>query len=396
MNTKTTYKQTELGLIPEEWQVKKLGELGEFKNGINKDKEDFGFGIPMINLMDIFGINILNNSNIFNSLVNASASDIENYNLKKGDVIFVRSSVKPTGVGLTTLINDDFPNVVYSGFLIRFRTNSNFLNDKFKIHCFHADYFRNKLISKSTISANTNINQVALSSLGLILPPLPEQKAIADCLSTWDVAIDKQSQLIELLTQRKKALMQQLLTGKKRLPGFSEDWKEVKLGEISLKKSSTLQANSIEENKGIYNVYGANGIIANIDFFSEKEKYIGIVKDGSGVGNLMLCDANSSVLGTLDIIKNNHKTNLIFLFLILSKINFKKFTVGGAIPHIYYKDYSKEKIHIPSLSEQTAIAEILATADRELQLQKEKLTQLQTQKKGLMQVLLTGKKRLIN
>ena len=82
MNTKTTYKQTELGLIPEEWQVKKLGELGEFKNGINKDKEDFGFGIPMINLMDIFGINILNNSNIFNSLVNASASDIENYNLK--------------------------------------------------------------------------------------------------------------------------------------------------------------------------------------------------------------------------------------------------------------------------------------------------------------------------
>ena len=395
MKQNTTYKQTELGLIPEDWEVKKLGEiLKEYSLGGNYENNSEESGIPLIKMGNIGRGKIdLSKIEYLPKNVNYSKNDILKYN----DILFNTRNTLDL-VGKVSIWKNEALFALYNSNLLRlyfkedFVENNDYVNFQFNSEITLANLKKYATGTTSVAAIYTK----DLLKLKFLLPPLPEQKKIADCLSTWDVAIEKQSQLIELLTQRKKALMQQLLTGKKRLPGFSEDWKEVKLGEISLKKSSTLQANSIEENKGIYNVYGANGIIANIDFFSENEKYIGIVKDGSGVGNLMLCDANSSVLGTLDIIKNNHKTNLIFLFLILSKINFKKFTVGGAIPHIYYKDYSKEKIHIPSLSEQTAIAEILATADRELQLQKEKLAQLQTQKKGLMQVLLTGKKRLIN
>ena len=386
MKQNTTYKQTELGLIPEDWEVKKLGEIGKIITGSTP---------PTANLeyyengtFDFIGPADLNSNKYIDEAEKKVTINGLNAGrvLKKHSVLVtcIGSTIGKIGINKNICITNQQVNAIETD-----KNNSDFI--------YYSILERNgrlKLIAGE--QAVPVLNKTEFSKFKIPLPPLPEQKKIADCLSTWDSAIEKQSQLINALTQRKKALMQQLLTGKKRLPGFSDEWKEVKLGEISIKKSSTLQANSLEENNGEFKVYGASGIVANIDFYNESEEYIGIVKDGSGVGNLMLCDAKSSVLGTLDIIKNNKKSNLFFIYLILSKIHFEKYKVGGAIPHIYYRDYSREKINIPSLSEQTAIAAILATADRELQLQKEKLAQLQTQKKGLMQVLLTGKKRLIN
>ncbi len=393
MKQNTTYKQTELGLIPDDWEVKKLGECSSISGdyGINAPAVKFSEDLPTY--LRITDIDDDGNYSKVNK-VSVKDDNSENFILENQDIVFARTGAT---VGKTYL-HDKKENgdLVFAGFLIRFRTNRDVLLPYYLKLYSTTDKYWNWVSVFSMRSGQPGINSTEYSNLKIPLPPLPEQKKIADCLSTWDCAIEKQSQLINALTQRIKALMQQLLTGKKRLPGFSDEWKEVKLGEISIKKSSTLQANSLEENNGEFKVYGASGIVANIDFYNESEEYIGIVKDGSGVGNLMLCDAKSSVLGTLDIIKNNKKSNLFFIYLILSKIHFEKYKVGGAIPHIYYRDYSREKINIPSLSEQTAIAAILATADRELTLQKEKLAQLQQQKKGLMQVLLTGKKRLIN
>ena len=395
MKQNTTYKQTELGLIPEDWEVKKLGEiLKEYSLGGNYENNSEESGIPLIKMGNIGRGKIdLSKIEYLPKNVNYSKNDILKYN----DILFNTRNTLDL-VGKVSIWKNEALFALYNSNLLRlyfkedFVENNDYVNFQFNSEITLANLKKYATGTTSVAAIYTK----DLLKLKFLLPPLPEQKKIADCLSTWDSAIEKQSALINALTQRKKALMQQLLTGKKRLPGFSDEWKEVKLGEISIKKSSTLQANSLEENNGEFKVYGASGIVANIDFYNESEEYIGIVKDGSGVGNLMLCDAKSSVLGTLDIIKNNKKSNLFFIYLILSKIHFEKYKVGGAIPHIYYRDYSREKINIPSLSEQTAIAEILATADRELQLQKEKLAHLQLQKKGLMQVLLTGKKRLMS
>ena len=199
-----------------EWAVRKLGECGDFKNGINKGKEDFGVGHPFVNLLDIFGISRVSQSSSL-GLINSTENERAAYSLNKGDILFVRSSVKPEGVGLTSLVCNDLKDTVYSGFLIRFRDYGK-LSFEYKEYCFYEKNFRRKLIDSSTVSANTNINQNSLKNLEILLPPtLVEQTAIAQLLADMD------GELAALAAKRaktvavKQGMMQTLLTGQVRL-----------------------------------------------------------------------------------------------------------------------------------------------------------------------------------
>ncbi len=190
-----------------EWEEKLLSEIGSFKNGLNKDKESFGFGYPFVNLMDVFGKQIIETENL--GLVDATSKDLENYDLRKGDVLFIRSSVKAEGVGQTALVINDIEKVVYSGFLIRFR-DSYGLDLGFKKYCFMNNEFRLRLLAKSTTSANTNINQESLSALSIKVPCLEEQTKIANLLSAIDQKIEVVAQQIEQAKTWKKGLLQQM------------------------------------------------------------------------------------------------------------------------------------------------------------------------------------------
>jgi type I restriction enzyme S subunit len=189
------YKQTEVGVIPEDWEVHVLGEFGKFKNGINKGSEAFGHGSPFVNLMDVFGVSSIASTECLGLLASTSFEK-STYDLRRGDVIFIRSSVKPSGVGLTAVVNKDLAGAVYSGFLIRFR-DGGFIETNFKKHCFHEEGFRRRVIAASSVSANTNINQDSLKRLSLPLPPTnAEQEAIAGALSDADAFIESLEQLI--------------------------------------------------------------------------------------------------------------------------------------------------------------------------------------------------------
>lgn len=199
-----------------DWEVKKLGEIGSFKNGINKAGDDFGFGYPFVNLLDIFGkTKISNNAKL--GLLNSNVAERKLYNLIEGDVVFIRSSVKPEGVGLTCLIENNLENTVFSGFIIRFRDNG-FLSKEFKEYCFHTNNFRERLISSSTVSANTNINQEALKNLTVSFPKSKtEQTRIAEILSDMDAEIAALEKKLKKYKRLKIGMMQNLLTGKIRL-----------------------------------------------------------------------------------------------------------------------------------------------------------------------------------
>lgn len=242
-----------------------------------------------------------------------------------------------------------------------------------------------------------------------ILHSLKEQKAIADCLSTWDVAIDKQSQLIEKLTERKKSLMQQLLTGKKRLPGFVEKWSLKSINDLFIFKNGKAHENDIHEN-GKYILINSKFISTDGEISKKTNRNLAPLEVNDLV--FVMSDVpKGKALAKFFLIKEDNlftlnqrigllkikKGNPIFMYYLLNRNSyFLMFDNGVGQTNLRKDDILECPLNIPSLSEQTAIAEILATADRELQLQKEKLAQLQTQKKGLMQVLLTGKKRLIN
>jgi type I restriction enzyme, S subunit len=210
------YQQSEIGMIPEDWEVVKLGSLGKFKNGINKGSEDFGHGSPFVNLMDVFGISSIEGDQHL-GLVNSNDTERKMYDLREGDVLFVRSSVKPSGVGLTAVIKRDLINTVYSGFLIRFRDNGG-LDSKFKEYCFSEEKFRQKVIAGSTVSANTNINQDNLKKLLFAYPKLcKEQSAIAQILTDMDTEITALETRRTKTQALKQGMMQELLTGKTRL-----------------------------------------------------------------------------------------------------------------------------------------------------------------------------------
>lgn len=191
-----------------QWEVKKLGEIGTFKNGLNKSNEDFGFGHPFVNLMDVFGKSSIISTDF--GLVNSSKKELEEYNLKKGDVLFIRSSVKREGVGQASVLQTDLDGTVYSGFLIRFRTEINTIELLFKKYCFATKSFRNQVLAYCTTSANTNINQESLKKISLSVPFKEEQKKIADFLSGIDQKIELVNSQIEKTKEWKRGLLQQM------------------------------------------------------------------------------------------------------------------------------------------------------------------------------------------
>ncbi len=175
---------------------------------------------------------------------------------------------------------------------------------------------------------------------------------------------------------------------------ISQKWQSIKLAGICNKEKSDISVNTLDFNSGNYPIYGASGFIKNIDFYRQKKSYISIIKDGAGVGRLTLHKAQTSVLGTLDILHENENSNLIFLYFLLQTINFKKYIVGSTIPHIYFKDYKKEKIVIPLIPEQNRIVSVLEVWDKAIENLNKKIEIKKQTKKVLMKNLLIGKKRL--
>jgi len=165
--------------LSEEPGFYKLSELGEFKNGLNKDKDSFGSGTPFVNLDDVFATDIIDTTPP--GLVECSESDIENYALTSGDILFVRSSVKPSGVAKTSLILSPAENIVFSGFLIRFRPKDIRLSEFFNF-IFNSEAFKHRISAFVTVSANSNINQKALQAQKIKIPPFSDVETICTSL----------------------------------------------------------------------------------------------------------------------------------------------------------------------------------------------------------------------
>ena len=416
MKQNTTYKQTELGLIPEDWEVKKLGEIGKIINGLTYSPENIKEN----------GTLVLRSSNVQNDKIvyddNVFVEENISFNpTKKDDVLICVRNGSRGLIGKTALIDEQASNVAFGAFMAIYRSNSN----NYIYNYFKSNYFF-KEVHKNLGATINSINNNDLKKFKIPLSPLPEQKKIADCLSTWDCAIEKQNALINALTDRKKALMQQLLTGKKRLPGFSGEWKEVKLGSIceNFQNGNAFSAKDYKKT-GIPIVTMGNINLGGYFYFSESKSNFWIedksleryeIKKGDLIIAMTDVTPEKNLIGLTSIIDIdrifylNQRVGHIILKPKLADTDFifylsqnsywrnqcKAFATLGVQANLGTNDIKNINIKLPPIEEQTAIAEILATADRELQLQKEKLAQLQQQKKGLMQVLLTGKKRLIN
>jgi len=425
MQLKEGYKQTEIGVLPEDWDTPELGGLGSFKNGVNKDKESFGFGFPFVNLMDVFGKSILD-ERVELELLDSNSIEHELYGLKRGDVLFVRSSVKPSGVGLTCLIPNNLKKTVFSGFLIRYRENQK-INLDFKRYCFYEERFRQRIIASSTVSANTNINQEVLKKIRVALPPtLEEQQAIATALSEVDALITKIDKLITKKKTIKQGTMQQLLKspaqGGKRLAGFDGEWVEKELGEVlqvigggafkSVDASTSgirwLKIANVGINKVSWNEesYLPESLITeNRQFLLQEGDYVvaltrPILRKELKITQLKKEDTPALLnqrVGKLEAISGN---DIDFIYFLLQKEqvieSLLQSMAGTDPPNLSNQGiYTIKCIVSTCHNEQKAIALVLLDMDKDLKNLEKKKSKYIRIKQGMMQELLTGKTRLI-
>src|SRR6266700_458732 len=162
--------------IPKEWKRVALGKIFEFKNGINADKESYGNGVKFINVMQVIYSNYVTADKITGTL-QLQNGQLKTYLVKKGDVLFNRTSETQDEIALAAVYLDDVP-VVFGGFVIRARPLNNWLDDEFKKYCFHSNYFREQAIERGQGGIRTNIGQSDLEKIILLIPPPSEQRRI--------------------------------------------------------------------------------------------------------------------------------------------------------------------------------------------------------------------------
>lgn len=408
------YKATALGIIPQEWEVMRLEDLchNEGDYGINAPATDFSDKLPTylrITDIDDDGKFIIANKASVNNPNSGS------YHLKDGDIVFARTGAT---VGKTYLYNREDGDLVFAGFLIRFSPNAQKIVPYYlKAYTNTSTYWKWVKIT-SQRSGQPGINATEYCSLQIPVPPLAEQRKIAEVLGVWDEAIEKQARLIEKLALRKRALMQRLLSAKLRLPGFSEPCKKIKLGDIC----ERVTRKNIEDYQNVMTISAQRGFVAQTDFFNKSvasetlESYYLVFRDefcynksysnGYPMGAIKrLSEAEKAVVTSLYIcfnVKPGTDANIDYLSYYfdngglnrgLTKIANEGGRAHGLL-NVTPKDFFGLSFEIPSLKEQTAIAKVLTAADREIELAKEKLERLRRQKRGLMQQLLTGKKRV--
>lgn len=392
-------------MLPEGWKECFLGELvdGTIKNGFSANP------VEKISGMYILSLGCLTEDGlIVDQIKNIDKNmSLYEYILQPGDFLVSRSNT-PDKVGRSAMFRGEIKNCIYPDLMMRFRVkktvSANFIESVLK-H-FRARQYLKKSASGSSLSM-VKITKATLEKLPVSLPPLPEQEKIAAILSTWDKAISTADALLENSRQQKKALMQQLLTGKRRLPGFKGEWRFLQAKKlftnVSIKHKPDEQLLAVTQDNGVIprnlldrRVVMPEGDVSNYKFVKKGNFIISL---RSFQGGLEYSDFNGLVSPAYTVIEKCCDLCDIFY-----KHHFKSTVFIGKLAiavigirdgkQISYDDFACISLPVPPLDEQRAIAAVLDAADREIALLEQKAARLREEKKALMQQLLTGKRRV--
>lgn len=438
-NTKPFYN-TE---IPEDWENPSFGQIFSFlktyafsREQLTNEKtaneiRNIHYGdIHATYENEILDLEIENTiPYLLDGLINPTCFEDEGFpSLKDGDLIIADASEDYEGVCDCIELKNVKNNKVVAGlhtFAARAEIKRVALG--FRTYILYHEQVIRELRRIATGTSVYGVSKSNLSKVEIVLPPLPEQKAIARILSTWDEAISKTQALITQKELRKKWLMQNLLTGKMRLPafasatagkkGFVGEWKEMKLGKLF---SQIKNINDGGSSHAVMTISSKLGLISQEDKFDRViagdslKKYTQLLN-----GDFAYNKGNSKTypMGCIYRLEEKDSALVPFVYICFSPTDFvdglfykhwffahgldrqlQKIITSGArgdgLLNVNTNDFFELKIIFPPKAEQTAIAQVLQASNKEITLLKAKAEKLREQKKGLMQVLLTGKKRL--
>ena len=374
--------------IPYGWPQKKLGDVCQINMGQSPSSiayNEIGNGLPLIQ-----GNNDMKRGITVERIWTSETTKVA----EKGSIILtVRAPVGVVGVA---------HNKICIG---RGVCSINSANRGFIFH--FLKYYESKWLSLEQGSTFTAVNSSDIRSLKLDLPPLPEQNRIVLVLETWDKAIEKLAKKIEVKKNIKKGLMQRLLTGELRLPGFSEAWQVVKLGEVGeIVTGNTPPMKELENYNGSYcwataedfnSKYIFNTAVKLTEQGKSKSRFLPagsiLVTCIASIGKNALAGVPLATNQQINAVVVNDKNDKEFIYYLIE--NSKKLLINsagaGAMPILNKSEFSRLKIKIPKIKkEQTTISNILVTADKEIESLEQKLKVLKEQKKYLLNNLITG------
>ncbi|MGP5514783.1 restriction endonuclease subunit S [Psychrobacter alimentarius] len=414
-------------MVPNGWKEGKVKDLVKSLNaGVSVNSEDDG------NTNSEF--KILKTSCVSNGVFQPekAKSVVESNEISrlkepvKADSIIISRMNTPALVGANGYVENEITNSFLPDRLWQVKPRDNKVNMKWLGYWFSSSHTRYALSSTATGTSGSmkNITKPDVLNIKIDIPPLPEQQKIAKILSTWDKAISTTKRLIENSTQQKKALMQQLLTGKKRLldesgQRFEGEWEEIELGDIC---SRVMEKNN-GQSTNVVTISAQQGLIRQEEFFKKSvaseilDNYYVLRKgqfaynksysNGYPMGAIKRLNRyEDGVVTTLYIcfeIKDHSKTDTDFLEQyfdsgLLNRGLTKVAAEGGrahGLLNVKPSDFMALKFKFPTYPEQQKIATVLTNANKEIELLEQQLADLQQEKKALMQVLLTGKKRVV-
>lgn len=393
MEVRTGYKQTEVGVIPEEWDAPFLKDLFTFKNGLNKAKEFFGYGTPIVNYMDVYGRRGIY-ANELKGRVSLSRDELKAFNVRKGDVFFTRTSETAEEVGISSVMLDEPTDTVFSGFVLRARPKDDSLDDQFKQHCFSTSNVRKQITSQSTETTRALTNGRCLGAVAIARPPTPEQRAIAEALSDVDELLSGLERLITKKRDLKQAAMQQLLTGKTRLPGFSGEWEVKRLGDV-LKVRHGKSQHGITVPDGEFPILASGGEIGRTNTPLYEKPSVLIGRKGT-IDSPQYAATPFWTVDTLFFTEISAAADAKFVFYKFTMIPWRSYNEASGVPSLNAKTIENIEVLFPlALAEQTAIAEVLSDMDAELTALEQRREKTRALKQAMMQELLTGNTRLV-
>ena len=383
--------------VPEGWKASRLGEVVAYTKGYAFSSDDYSdAGIRIIRISDTTEFEIKNDNPVF--LPPEKKSGLEKYMLSSNDIIIntvgSRPHLRASMVGKVIRIPSENAGSLLNQNMVKISANDLIQKD-FLYRSISNDRFLDFI--GSIVRGNANQVSITLKDLfkfPINLPPLPEQKKIAEILSTWDTAITAQEKLIANSEAQKKALMQQLLTGKKRLKGFSGE--RSYMGFDKVFKTSNDKKTQVTKKQ-----YLESGSTPIVD--QGQQKIAGYTNNANAYCDtpVIIFGDHTRVLKWIDfrfcpgadgtqILKTKNGIDIRFGYYILQNTE---------LPNLGYSRHMrelKEKEFLLPIDpkEQTAIAAILSDADSEIELQQQKLAALKQEKAALMQQLLTGKRRV--
>lgn len=390
------FKQSELGLIPDDWIIRKFVDVTHVITcGVAATPKyvSESVGKPFLSAQNVSNQKVVYNK--YKCISIELFDQITKHNKpERGDLLYTRVGA---GIGEAGVIEDDFSFAIYVS-LTLIKINKKWLDNYYLLYVLNSPRYR--FLAKNAQFAGggvQNLNVQVVRDFPIIVPPLDEQRAIATVLSDIDALLVAQDKLIVKKRGIKQAAMQELLKGDKRLPGFTGKWEVGNLKAIISPLKKTRRLSSAGKNEGIYPFFTnttkpVDKFLDEIDFDTEA-----IIANTGGEAYFNYYNGKFTAMSDCFVFETNLETRYVYYFLknIEGKVNDTGFT-GSGIKHLDKKLFYKIQLTFPaSLQEQSAIADVLSDMDAEVSALEKQRDKIKAIKQGMLYQLLNGRIRLI-